>query len=67
MKGESQGKKFPGDWKKQKYLTYFPAHVMLGGSGAFGSWSIHSVVVTALLGSEAKQAAWLHRVNHGSI
>jgi len=39
----------------------------LGGSGVFLSWSIHSVVVTALLDSEAKQAAWLNRVNHSSI
>jgi hypothetical protein len=37
MKGESQGKHFPRDWKEQKYLPCFPAHVMLGGSGVFGS------------------------------
>jgi hypothetical protein len=67
IKGESQEKKFSGDWKEQKYLPCFPAHVMLGGSGVFSSWSIHALVVTALLDSEAKQAAWLNRVNHGSI
>jgi len=41
MKGESQGKNFPGDWKKQKYSPCFPAHVKLEGSGVFSSWSIH--------------------------
>jgi hypothetical protein len=66
-KGESQEKNISGDWKEQKYLPCFPAHVMLGGSGVFGSWSIHALVVTALLDSEAKQAAWLNRVNHSSI
>ena len=49
MKGESQGKHFPADWKEQKYSPCFPAYVMLEGSGVFGSWSIHSVVVTVLL------------------
>jgi hypothetical protein len=67
MKGESQEKHSPGDWREQKYSVCFPAHVMLGGSGAFGSWSFHPVVVTALLDSDAKQAAWLKGVNHGSI
>jgi hypothetical protein len=36
-KGESQGKKFPSDWKERKCLLCFPAHLMLRGSGDFRS------------------------------
>jgi len=67
IKGQSQEKNFPGDWKERKCSLRFPAHVMLRGFGGFCFLSIHSVFVTTLSDSEARQAAWLKRVNHGSI
>jgi len=66
-KRECQGKNFPGDWKERKCSLYVPAHVMLRDSGAFLFFQIHLVIVTALSASEARQAVWLKRVNHGSI
>jgi len=67
IKGESQGKDFPGDWRERKCSQRFPAHVVLRVSGNFFFFQIHLVIVTALSDSEARQAAWLKRVNHGSI
>jgi len=66
-KRECQEKNFPGDWKERKCSLYVPAHVMLRDSGAFLFFQIHLVIVTALSASEARQAVWLKRVNHGSI
>lgn len=66
-KGESQGKNFPGDWKERKCSLRFPAHGVLRVSEDFFFFQIHLVIVTALLDSEARQAAWLKCVNHGSI
>jgi hypothetical protein len=66
-KGESQEKNLPGDWKERKSSLRFPAHVVLRVSGDFFFFQIHLVIVTALSGSEARQAAWLKCVNHGSI
>src|SRR5262249_5237249 len=66
-KGESQGKNVPCDWKERKCSLRFPAHVVLRVSEDFFFFKIHLVIVTALSGSEARQAAWLKRVNHGSI
>jgi len=66
-KGESQGKNYPGDWKERKCSPCFPAHVVLRVSGDFFFFQIHLVIVTTLSNSEARQAAWLKCVNHGSI
>jgi len=66
-KGECQEKNFSGDWKERKCSLCVPAHVMLRDSGAFLFFQIHLVIVTALSVSEARQAAWLKRVNHSSI
>jgi hypothetical protein len=66
-KRECQDKNFPGDWKEQKNSLCVPAHVMLRDSGGFLFFQIHLVIVTALSASEARQAVWLKRVNHGSI
>jgi hypothetical protein len=43
-KGESQGKKLPGDWKEHRFLPGSPAHVMLGGSWGSLSSQIHVAV-----------------------
>ncbi len=66
-KGESQGKHFPGDWKERKRSLRFPAHGVLRVSEGFLFFQIHLVIVTALSDSEARQAAGLKCVNHGSI
>ncbi len=66
-KGESQGKKFPGDWKEQGLLPSSPAHVMLGGSwGSLFSQS-HVVVVTTPSVSDATSSTVAKSANHGSI
>src|SRR6267378_5464992 len=54
-KGESQGKKFPGDWKERRGSLCVPAHVMLRGSGGFLSLQIHFVSVTTLSASDANK------------
>src|SRR6266481_9056019 len=54
-KGESQGKKFPGDWKERRGSLCVPAHVMLRGSGGFLSLEIHFVSVTTLSASDANK------------
>ena len=41
IKGESQEKKFPGDWKERKCSLCFPAHLMLRGFGGFCFLAIH--------------------------
>jgi len=66
-KGECQEKNFPGDWKERECSLRFPAHVVLRVSGDVFFFQIHLVIVTAFSNSEARQAAWLKRVNHSSI
>src|SRR6266404_4382469 len=67
IKGRVKRKNNPGDWKEQKRSPRSPAQVMLRGSGEFALRRSISVLVTALSDSEARQAARLNVVNHGSI
>jgi hypothetical protein len=66
-KGESQGKKLPGDWKEQRFLPDSPAHEMLGGSWGFLCSQSHVVVVTTPSVSDATSSAVGKIANHGSI
>ena len=59
-KGESQGKKIPGDWKERTCSLSSPAHVMKQGSGVFLFWQIHVAVVTTPSACDAnKQGGWI--------
>jgi len=53
-KGESQGKKIPGDWKERTCSLSSPAHVMKRGSGVFLFWQIHVAVVTTPSACDAR-------------
>jgi len=66
-KGECQEKQFSGGWRERKYSLRFPAHIELRVSEDLFFFQIHLVIVTAFSNSEARQAAWLKYVNHGSI
>jgi hypothetical protein len=66
-KGESQGKKLPGDWKEHRFSPGSPAHVMLGGSWVFLFSQSHVVVVTTPSVSDATSSAVGKIANHGSI
>ena len=54
-KGESQEKKFPGDWKERTCSLSSPAHVRLRGSGGFLFLQIHFSVVTTPSASDANK------------
>jgi hypothetical protein len=64
-KGESQEKKLPLRLEEAGAFAYFPAHVMLGGSGFF-FLQIHRDRDDAL-GFRCQQAGWWSSANHGSI
>jgi hypothetical protein len=67
VKGESQEKNFPGDWKEQRFLPGSPAHVMLGGSWVSLFSQIHVAVVTTSSVSDATSSTVAKNANHGSI
>src|SRR5712664_2299346 len=67
IKGRVKRKNNPGDWKERSCSQRSPAQVMLRGFGVFALRRSISVFVAALSDSEARQAARLNVVNHGSI
>jgi hypothetical protein len=66
-KGESQGKRFPGDWKERTCSLSSPAQVTLRGSGVFPFWQIHVAVVDDAFGFVTQTSRVVGWVNHGSI
>ena len=67
IRGNVKRKISPATGRSGNVRRAFQPYVMMRDSGAFLFFQIHLVIVTALSVSEARQAAWLKRVNHGSI
>jgi hypothetical protein len=66
-KGESQEKKFLWRLEGAKMFAVLSSPCCVASLRGFVWLWIHLVVVTAHPDSEARQAAWSNRVNHGSI
>jgi hypothetical protein len=66
-KGKSQEKKHLRRLEGAKMFAALSSPSYVGSLRGFLVLQIHLVVVTALSDSEARQAAWLNVVHHGSI